>query len=91
MQVSLFSVRDQLRRSGPSTIPALSARLHLAPGVVEGMLEHWMRRGLVEVVDGGCHTGGLCKTCGACGQSRLQWYRWRVTDGMAEWATNPSG
>jgi len=82
--VSLFSVREHLKMRGPSTVPALAARLHLAPGVVEGMLEHWIRRGLVEVVDGGCHTGGPCKSCGACGLGRLQWYRWRGRDGTAE-------
>jgi len=56
--MSLFAVREQLIQRGPSTVNGLAVRLKLSPGTVETMLEHWVKRGRVEIVDVGCHTGG---------------------------------
>jgi hypothetical protein len=74
--MSLFALRERLLERGPSTAPALAADLGTSAQSVEAMLAHWISRGKVEVVEGGCHTGGLCRTCGACALSRVVWYAW---------------
>lgn len=74
--MSLFALRTRLQERGPSTAPSLAAHLGVSQDTVEAMLEHWIHRGKVRVVEGGCHTGGLCRTCGACGLSRVVWYAW---------------
>jgi hypothetical protein len=54
---------------GPITLNELSRRLNLDPRVLEGMLEHWSRRGKL-VVDGSavkpCAGGAMPSGC-SCG------------------------
>jgi hypothetical protein len=52
---------------GPITVSELSRQLNVAPGVIEGMLDHWVRKGRL-VVSGGaatacCAMGGGCGSC----------------------------
>lgn len=75
----LFELREALREHGAASLSELALRLRRPQGVVEAMLEHWSRRGHVQVLpprraDGasgapapsrGCG-GGSCGSCGAC-------------------------
>lgn len=88
---SLFDLRDFLKAVGPSTAYSLAKHLEVEAQTVEVMLEHWIRRGRVEIVEGGCHSGGLCRTCGACALSSLRWYRWCEGSVQSVGATPPRG
>jgi hypothetical protein len=56
---------------GPMTVSELSRRLNVAPGVIEGMLEHWVRKGRLAVSGGAatacCATGDGCGSCAGVG------------------------
>lgn len=85
MSNPLFQVRDLLRRRGMATASQLAAELRLPPGVVEDMLAHWDRRGMVAEVgasgSGACASGGNrgCSSCGQCAgaPAPARLYRWR--------------
>lgn|GEM_PF-692366 len=78
--MTLFEVRDVLKASGPATAAAIALRGKITLVEAEILLEHWVRRGKAAEVDGGCHTGGLCKTCGGCSSSKLRWFQWTAAE-----------
>jgi hypothetical protein len=54
---------------GPITVSELSRQLNVAPGVIEGMLDHWVRKGRLAVSGGAaacCAAGGMSGGCGSC-------------------------
>jgi hypothetical protein len=85
MSNPLFQVRDLLRQRGMATAAQLAAELRLPSGVVEDMLAHWGRRGLVAEVgasgSGSCASGGRrgCSSCGQCAgaSAPATLYHWR--------------
>ena len=84
----LFQVRDLLRRRGMATSAQLAAELRLPSGVVDDMLAHWGRRGMVAEVgasaSGHCASGGSrgCSSCGQCAAASTPatLYHWRDPD-----------
>jgi hypothetical protein len=56
---------------GPITVSKLSRQLNVAPGVIEGMLDHWVRKGRLAVSGGAaaacCATGSGCGSCAGVG------------------------
>jgi FeoC like transcriptional regulator len=83
MNGPLFQLRDLLRRRGMASAAQLAAELRLPAGVVEDMLAHWSRRGLVAGAEapasGACGSGGGCASCGQCASAAAPavLYRWR--------------
>ena len=87
MNGPLFQLRDLLRRRGMASAAQLAAELRLPAGVVEDMLAHWSRRGLVAgaqaPASGACGSGGGCASCGQCASSAAApavLYRWREAE-----------
>ena len=65
----LFAVRDLLRQRHVATSGQLATELDLSTEVVDDVLAHWQRRGLIESerVETGCGCGiGSRATCGGC-------------------------
>lgn len=65
----LFAVRDLLRERHVATSTQLANTLRLPPDVVDDVLAHWQRRGLIEREP--VETGGGCgiasrSSCGGC-------------------------
>ena len=65
----LFAVRDLLRERQIATSGQLASELSLPADVVDDVLAHWQRRGLIESetveTGGGCGIGSR-STCGGC-------------------------
>jgi hypothetical protein len=65
----LFAVREVLRARRVATAGQLASELRLSQDVVDDVLAHWQRRGLVEneriETGGGCGTGSPA-ACGGC-------------------------
>ena len=65
----LFAVRDLLRTREVATSSQLASELKLSSEVVDDVLAHWQRRGLIESetveTGGGCGIGSRA-TCGGC-------------------------
>ncbi|MBU1175257.1 MAG: FeoC-like transcriptional regulator [Alphaproteobacteria bacterium] len=65
----LFAVRDLLRQRQIATSGQLATELSLATEIVDDVLAHWQRRGMVEseVVETGRGCGiGSRSSCGGC-------------------------
>ncbi len=65
----LFAVRDLLRERRVATTGQLATELKLPQEVVDDVLAHWQRRGLIESetveTGGGCGIGSRA-SCGGC-------------------------
>lgn len=75
----LMDIRSYLIRHGTTNIVDLSNHFRVAPEALRGMLDHWIRKGLVVRQDlspgcSGCGTGH-CGGCGVAGCFEL--YQWQ--------------
>lgn len=65
----LFAVRDLLRQRQVATSGQLASELELPHDVVDDVLAHWQRRGMIESetveTGGGCGIGSR-SSCGGC-------------------------
>ena len=49
--------------TGPVSLTEMAAELHIDTGTLEGMLDHWVRKGKLR------RTGGNATMCGTCGSA----------------------
>lgn len=74
----LLDLRTYLEQHRSASLADLSNHFRVAPDALRGMLQHWIRKGLVERRDtelpcaDGC--AGACGSCGAAAAFEI--YRW---------------
>ena len=66
----LAEIRRQLRQRGTMSLAELAHRLDADPAAVEGMLDHWIRKGKV------CEVPRWCDGCTQCDPATIRMYRW---------------
>ncbi|GAA6201057.1 FeoC-like transcriptional regulator [Aquicoccus sp. SU-CL01552] len=65
----LQELRTYVERNGAVSILDLSNHFHVAPDALRGMLDHWVRKGVLSRQSlttncGGCASAGQCGGCG---------------------------
>ncbi len=62
------TLRDVLRAfetaDRPRTLKHLARELDITPGLLDSMIQHWVRKGKLRPI----HAGTACTTCGSAGQ-----------------------
>lgn len=75
----LLQVRDHLQLVGSVTLTDLARRFDVPESAMQGMMEQWVRKGKVVIVDNAisCSSGG-CSGCseGGCSGSAIK-YVWQ--------------
>lgn len=74
----LFAVRDLMKQLNIASSAHIAYELKLPVEIVDDMLTHWQRRGLIEPVQsigGGC-SSGQCGSCSSGGCTPIKQYRW---------------
>jgi hypothetical protein len=66
----LTEIRRQLQQRGAMSLADLARRLDADPAAVEGMLDHWIRKGKV------CEIPRWCEGCTQCDPATIRMYRW---------------
>ena len=66
----LTEIRRQLRQRDTMSLADLARRLNADPAAVEGMLDHWIRKGKV------CEVPRWCDGCTQCDPATIRMYRW---------------
>lgn len=72
----LMQIKQLLIERSPISLTDLSRHFHVSEGVMESMLEQWIKKGRVIRIEnsGSCNT-----TCGACSESSevKAYYQWQ--------------
>ncbi|WP_079254005.1 FeoC-like transcriptional regulator [Endozoicomonas arenosclerae] len=71
----LLAIRDYLRERGMCTLLEISQHFKVGPEAMQGMLQHWVRKGLLTEEQSGCQQG-----CVSCAPEQLVVYRWLQTE-----------
>lgn len=66
----LSEIRRHLQEQGTVSLADLSRHLHADPAAVEGMIDHWIRKGKV------CEVPLACGGCTQCDPATVRMYRW---------------
>ncbi len=75
----LIDIRSYVQERGSASLLDLSNRFQASPDALRGMLEHWVRKGVIRRMDfsancGGCSTDSGCGDCGT--QAAFETYEW---------------
>ena len=67
-------LREIEKSKGSVSLQELSRRLNIDPGVLDGMLEHWVRKGRLQKAVAGyaanCEDTAACTACKLCPPAR---------------------
>ncbi len=67
----LVKLRDYIAQQRVCSLADLSQHFHSDPDALRGMLQHWLRKGLIAREQSGCQKG-----CVSCAPEQLETYRW---------------
>lgn len=76
----LLQVKSYVQDRGSTSLMDIANKFETSPDALRGMLEHWVRKGVIVRQDFADGCGG-CKpspSCGACGTSAtFEFYSWK--------------
>ncbi|OSN01443.1 MULTISPECIES: FeoC-like transcriptional regulator [Lonsdalea] len=75
--MTLIELRDFVRAKHKVSVHDISAAFHIEPGVIDGMMAIWVRKGLVRFHAVAVST--QCGSCCSCDKSLSQYYEWLET------------
>ena len=75
----LVDIRSYVQERGSTSLSDISHRFHTPPDALRGMLDHWIRKGMIRRLDfsaecGGCSPESGCGDWGA--QAAFETYEW---------------
>ena len=71
-----MAIKELLIERKQITLEDLSRHFDLSEEIMVGMLEHWQKKGNVEMVDASGACGTMCGSCDESESSRV-YYRWK--------------
>ncbi|MRI34477.1 sugar metabolism transcriptional regulator [Endozoicomonas sp. OPT23] len=69
----LVRLKDYIASQGLCSLAEISQHFRSDPDAVRGMLQHWLRKGLIACEQSGCQKG-----CVSCAPEQLEIYRWQA-------------
>ena len=72
----LMAIKDLLIERKQMTLMDLARHFYVSEDIMQGMLDHWQKKGRIEIID----TSGVCGTaCGTCDESESSkiFFRWK--------------
>ena len=69
--MQLIALRDYLQTSHGASLAQLCRHFRQPQSAMRGMLEHWIRKGCVVLLEAPC-----ASSCGQC-NGETEWYRWQ--------------
>ena len=73
----LMDIKNLLIERGQMSLVDLARHFYVSEEIMQGMLEHWQKKGRVEVVDASGACGTMCGTCDESEASKT-YYRWKA-------------